>query len=206
MTDAFALLGEERRPWLDPEVLKQRFHEMSGPLHPDRHHGAPEGEREDAGKRYAELNAAYSVLKEPRERLLHLIELETGGRPSDIQRIPPGTMDLFVEVGQMCRDCDEHLRKKSGATSPMLRLQLMQAGLEWADRLGELQEKVRAVGTALGVELEAMNAVWAGAPAVGEPGRSEVLPLERLEQVYRAMSYVSRWMDQLQERVVQLAM
>lgn len=63
MTDAFALLGEERRPWLDPEVLKQRFHEMSGPLHPDRHHGAPEGEREDAGKRYAELNAAYSVLK-----------------------------------------------------------------------------------------------------------------------------------------------
>jgi hypothetical protein len=31
------------------------------------------------------------------------------------------------------------------------------------------------------------------------------LPLERLEQIYRAMSYVSRWMAQIQERVVQLA-
>lgn len=206
MTDAYVLMGEERRPWLDLEILKRRFHEMSGPLHPDRHHGAGEVEREAMGKRYAELNAAYSVLREPRERLLHLIELETGGKPRDIQRIPPGTMDLFVEVGQMCRECDEYLEKKRGVTSPMLRLQLMQAGLEWADRLGELQGKVRAVGAELGVEMEAMNAVWAGAPAVGEAGRVGALPMERLEQIYRAMSYVSRWMDQLQERVVQLAM
>lgn len=206
MTDAYALMGEERRPWLDLEVLKRRFHELSGPLHPDRHHGAAEGEREAMGKRYAELNAVYSVLREPRDRLLHLIELETGERPRDIQRIPPGTMELFVEVGQMCRDCDGYLAKKSGATSPMLRLQLMQAGLEWADRLGELQGKVRAVGEGLGVELAGMNAVWAAAPAVGKAGRVGALPMERLEQIYRAMSYVSRWMDQLQERVVQLAM
>jgi len=51
-----------------------------------------------------------------------------------------------------------------------------------------------------------MNVVWATAPAVGEAGRVGALPMERLEQIYRAMSYVSRWTDQLQERVVQLAM
>jgi hypothetical protein len=32
------------------------------------------------------------------------------------------------------------------------------------------------------------------------------LPLERLEQLYRAMSYVARWTEQVQERIVQLAM
>ena len=205
MTDAFALLGEERRPWLDAEALKDRFQVMSGPLHPDRFHGAAEAEKAAAGERYSGLNTAYQLLKEPRERLLHLLELELGGKPKDIQRIPPGTMDLFVEVGQTCRDCDEFLKKKATATSPILKLQLMQAGMEWMDRLIDLQGRVRAMGDSLSTELNGMNAVWAAAPQVGDPARVAALPLERLEQVYRAMSYVARWTGQIQERVVQLA-
>jgi len=205
MTDAFELLGEERRPWLDAEALKDRFQAMSGPLHPDRFHGAAEAEKAAAGERYSGLNTAYQLLKEPRDRLLHLLELELGGKPKDIQRIPPGTMDLFVEVGQMCRDCDEFLKKKATATSPILKLQLMQAGMEWMDRLIDLQGRVRAMGDSLSAELMAMNAVWAAAPSVGDPARVSALPLERLEQVYRAMSYVARWTGQIQERVVQLA-
>ena len=205
MTDAFALLGEERRPWMDADVLKDRFQAMSGPLHPDRFHGAPEAERTAVGHRYADLNSAYQTLKEPRDRLLHLLELELGGKPKDIQRIPPGTMDLFVEVGQTCRDCDEFLKKKATATSPMLRLQVMQAGMEWTDRLLDLQGRIRAVGDRLGSELSGLNAVWAAAPPLGDANRPAALPLERLEQIYRAFSYVARWTSQLQERVVQLA-
>lgn len=205
MTDAFALLGEERRPWMDADVLKDRFQAMSGPLHPDRFHGAPEAERTAVGHRYADLNSAYQTLKEPRDRLLHLLELELGGKPKDIQRIPPGTMDLFVEVGQTCRDCDEFLKKKAAATSPMLRLQVMQAGMEWTDRLLDLQGRIRAVGDRLGSELSGLNPVWAAAPPVGSGDRPAALPLERLEQIYRALSYVARWTSQLQERVVQLA-
>ena len=33
----------------------------------------------------------------------------------------------------------------------------------------------------------------------------EFLPLDRLEQIYRALSYVGRWTEQIQERAVQLA-
>lgn len=205
MTDAFALLGEARCPWIDADPLKDRFQAMSGPLHPDRFHGAPEAERTAAGHRYADLNSAYQTLKEPRDRLLHLLELELGGKPKDIQRIPPGTMDLFVEVGQTCRDCDEFLKKKATATSPMLRLQVMQAGMEWMDRLLDLQGRIRSVGDTLGSELSGLNGVWSSAPPVGDPGRQAALPLERLEQIYRALSYVARWTSQLQERVVQLA-
>jgi hypothetical protein len=205
MTDCFELLSEARRPWLDEEALKSRFLERSGPVHPDRVHGASEAEREAATARYSELNSAYNRLREPRERLLHLLELEAGAPPGDIQRIPPGTMDLFVEVGQGCRDCDTFLSTRTQQTSPMLKLKAMREGLEWTSRIDALRGKVIAKRDELITELKAMNAVWAQAPAIGDPLRRAALPLERLEQVYRAMSYVARWTGQLDERRIQLA-
>jgi hypothetical protein len=205
-SDAFALLSEPRRPWLEPDALRARFLPLSTPVHPDRVHGASEAEKLAANTRYAELNAAYNTLREPRDRLLHLYELEAGTKPKDIQRIPPGTMDLFVEVGQTCRDADEFLKKKGEAKSPMLRLQLMPAGLEWVDQLQALQGRVNVKRDELISELRQMNAIWDAAPPVGSPERSAALPLERLELIYRAMSYVARWTDQIQERLVQLAM
>lgn len=206
MTDAFALLSEPRRPWLDADVLKARFLPLSAEVHPDRVHSASEAEKAVANARYAELNAAYNTLREPRDRLLHLLELEAGGKPKDVQRIPPGTMDLFVEVGQTCRDTDEFLKQKSTSESPMVKLRLMQEGLDWLDRLQALQGRVNTKRDELITELRQMNAVWEAAPSVGAPERVAALPLERLEQVYRAMSYVARWTEQIQERIVQLAL
>lgn len=206
MTDAFALLSEPRRPWLDADALKSRFLPLSTAVHPDRVHSASEAEKAAANTRYAELNAAYNTLREPRDRLLHLLELEAGGKPKDVQRIPLGTMDLFVEVGQSCRDADEFLKRKSAAESPMLKLRLMQEGLDWLDRLQALQGRVNAKRDEFITELRQLNAVWEAAPAIGSLERAAALPLERLEQIYRAMSYVARWTVQVQERIVQLAM
>ena len=36
MADYFALLDEPRRPWLDPEELKAKFHALTATVHPDR--------------------------------------------------------------------------------------------------------------------------------------------------------------------------
>jgi DnaJ-domain-containing protein 1 len=206
MTDAFALLSEPRRPWVDADALKSRFLPLSAEVHPDRVHSASEAEKAAANTRYAELNAAYNTLREPRDRLLHLLELEAGGKPKDVQRIPPGTMDLFVEVGQDCRAADEFLQRKAGAESPMLKLRLMQEGLDWLDRLQGLQGRVNAKRDEFITELQQLNVVWEAAPAIGAPARPAALPLERLEQIYRAMSYVARWTEQVRERIVQLAM
>src|SRR5690242_19839859 len=129
--DFFSLLGEPRRPWLDAEALKERFLQISTEAHPDRAHSASPLEKESATRRYAELNLAHSTLREPRDRLLHLIELERGEKPSDIQRIPPGTMDLFVEVGQLCRDIDGFLVERGRVSSPMLKVRMFEKGLEW---------------------------------------------------------------------------
>lgn len=205
MTDAFALLGESRRPWLDPDTLKSRFLEFSAPLHPDRFHGASDSDRLAVNHRFAELSAAYNALKEPRDRLLHLLELESGTKPRDVQRIPPGTMDLFVEIGQACRETDEFLKNRVEAPSPMLKLKQLQQSLHWTDRLDTLQKKVFEKQAEIFVELQALNPIWETAPAVGSAVRQTALPLERLEQLYRSMSYVTRWTEQLRERMVQLA-
>jgi hypothetical protein len=204
MTDPFKLLNEPRRPWIDVEVLKQKFLALSNDAHPDRIHSASEADKANATARYSELNAAYNALREPKERLLHLLELESV-RPSDIQRIPPGTMDLFVEVGQLCRDVDAFLAGRANVTSPLLKVKTFQEGMEWTDKLQALQQRVNVRRDELAAELERMNAAWESAPAIGSAERAAVLPLERLEQIYRVLSYIARWSEQIQERTVQLA-
>lgn len=205
MSDFFARLGEERRPWLDPEALKTNFLALSATVHPDRFHGQAVAEREEAGRHYSDVNTAYQALREARSRVLHLLELERGQKPRDIQRIPPGTMDLFVEIGQCCRDADAFLARRQETTSPMLKVALFRQGLDWAAKLQALQARVQERSRTLEEELQALNPVWAAAPPPGDAGRSSVLPLERLEDLYRALCYVTRWQAQIQERMVQLA-
>ncbi len=205
MVDNFILLDEPRRPWLDPDALKTKFLVLSGPLHPDRVHNASEADKLAANQRYAELNAAFNCLKEPRDRLIHLLELELGAKPKDVQKIPPGTMDLFVEVGQTCRDADAFLTEKAKVTSPMLKVQMFEKGMDWTDKLNALQQRINQRRDELLTELKEMNHVWETAPAIASSDRPKVLPVERLEQVYRVFSYIARWTEQIQERVVQLS-
>ena len=205
MVDNFILLDEPRRPWVDPEPLKVKFHALSGAAHPDRVHNASEADKLAANQRYADLNLAFNTLKEPRDRLIHIIELEMGARPKDVQRIPPGTMDLFVEVGQTCRDADAFLAEKDKVTSPMLKVQMFEKGMEWTDKLNALQQTINQRRDELLVELKSLNAVWESAPTIGSSERAAKLPMERLEQIYRVFSYVARWTEQIQERVVQLS-
>jgi curved DNA-binding protein CbpA len=203
MTDNFALLKEPRRPWIDSDLLKQKFLALSSEVHPDRVHNAPPVEKQAAVERYSALNAAYNCLREPKERLRHLLELELGTKPADIQRIPPGMMDAFFEVGRLCKETDAFLAEKAGVTSPLLKVQLFERGQEWTDQLNALQRTINARRDELLLELQAMNPVWESGSPTGSPRAA--LPLERLEQIYRLLGYFSRWSEQLQERVVQLS-
>ena len=81
MTDCFALPAEPPRPWLDADALKAKFLARSAEVHPDRVHSAPEAERAAAQERYTALNAAFNTLREPKDRLQHLLELELGAKP-----------------------------------------------------------------------------------------------------------------------------
>ena len=203
--DYFALLNEPRRPWLDEELLKAKFLELSSEVHPDRIHGAPEEEKQRANQRFADLNSAYHCLREPKTRLQHLLELESGTRPKEIQQIPPETMDLFLEIAQLCRDVDGFLSQRAGVTSPVLKVEMFERSQEWTDKLTAVQRRLNAEREALAAELKQMNPAWEEATASGE-ARSRSLPLGQLQKVGSQLGYLTRWAAQIQERVVQLAL
>ncbi len=160
MTDYFALLGESRRPWIDPETLKTKFLALAPQYHPDRVHAQGEKARQEANQKYAELNAAYQCLSNTRDRLLHLITLEAGAPPRDIQRIPPGTMEYFMEVAQLCKQLDLYLTERKQVTSPLLKVQLFEQGLEWTEKVSALRKKLEGVSSRLEEELKGLNHVW----------------------------------------------
>jgi DnaJ-domain-containing protein 1 len=199
MTDYFALLNEPRRPWLEPELLKEKFLALSARFHPDRVHNLGEAERAAAQERYTELNAAYNSLREPKERLQHLLELELGALPKDVQRIPSDLMDLSLEVGKACREADAFLAEKAKVTSPLLQVTFFERGEEFADPLRRLRQRVNSLDDELTRELQRIDAAWQADAA----RRKALLP--RLEELYRLFSYFARWSAQIQERVVRLS-
>ena len=205
MSDPFALLQEPRRPWLDSEALKTKFFALSAETHPDRFHNASEADKLAATQRYADLNAAYNCLREPKDRLACLIEVESGAPLKDIQRIPPGTMDLFMEVGQVCRDADAFIAERAKVTSPLIKVRFFEKGMEWTDKLNGLQQTIFSKRDALLTELQQLDQLWDAAPPTSSAERKSALPLQRLEEIYRVFSYITRWTTQLQERVVQLS-
>jgi curved DNA-binding protein CbpA len=200
MTDFFALLSEPRRPWLDAAALKQKFLALSSNTHPDKIHSASDTEKSDAAKSFAELNAAYNCLAEPKSRLLHLLELELGAKPKDIQQIPSALADLFANVATTCRNADGFLAEKAKVTSPLLLVQWFERGQEWTEKLNALQQQLNAVREQLMAELKSLDEQWISANG---DARRELLPA--LEELYRLFGYFNRWNNQIQERVVQLS-
>ena len=203
--DNFVLLGLPRQPAPDPESVKTKFLEMSAATHPDRFHHAGAAEQTAATERYATVNAAYNCLREPRSRLVHLLELESGAAPANVQSIPEGAMNLFAETGQTCREADQFLARRGKAVSPLAQAQLFGEGLRQMEKLNALRAQLGLREAEFLAELNRMNAAWDAAPLPGSPMRAASLPLRRLEEIYRLLSYLARWSSQLQERVAQLA-
>lgn len=199
MSDYFALFNEPHRPWLDADLLKQKFLAQSANLHPDKIHSASDDEKNVAAKKFAELNAAYNCLTEPKSRLLHLLELELGAKPKDIQQIPNALADLFAEVAGVCKSTDNFLTEKKRATSPLLQVQFFERGQNWIEQLNSLQKKLNDLREKFLGELKLLDEKW----IADENSRREILP--KLEELYRLFSYFNRWNNQVQERVVQLS-
>jgi len=199
MTDFFALLNEPRRPWFEPEALKAKFLKLAAEMHPDKRHSLSEAEKSPANRRYAELNAAYNCLAEPKSRLQHLLELELGAKPKDVQQIPADLADLFAEVATACRNADAFLSEKGRTSSPLLQVGFFERAQEWIERLNALQKKLNELRGKLAAELKSLDEKWT---TTGANSHAETLP--RLEELYRLFSYFNRGSSQIQERIVQL--
>ena len=89
MTDYFALLGQPRKPWLDPEQLKQKYHELARQSHPDKN-----------------VNEAYRTLADAKSRLQHLLALEGVALSASSNEIPQELTDLFMAIAPALNKID----------------------------------------------------------------------------------------------------
>jgi len=203
MTDYFALLNHPQRPWLDPESLKREFLTRSASVHPDRAHHLADAERDAAHKQYVELNAAYNCLKNPRERLRWLLQIELGSLPQGIQHIPEDLLELSMETGKVCREADGIIQEQRGVTSPLLKVKWFEKSHAQLDKLRQLQQQIGGRREAALGELKEIDVRWNPDPLSNSAEHSA--QLVRLEELYRLFSYFDRWLQQIQERFVELS-
>ena len=81
-------------------------------------------------------------------------------------------------------------------TSPLLQVQLFERGQGGVEKLSALRQSIVLRRDSLLAELAPMNAAW------DTPGNR---PLERLQEIWRLLSFYERWLAQIQERVVKLS-
>jgi curved DNA-binding protein CbpA len=190
MIDYFALLDQPRAPWLDPEKLKQVFHQKTLLAHPD---AAPSGESENS---FAQLNEAYQVLQDPKRRLHHLLDLEGHAPSSSDQAVPQELHDLFPAIGELAQGANVLLEKTRTASNALSRSLLKAQILAMQKETKELREKIQGVSDASLAQLRLVDSRWQNDPA------KEIAALSNL---YFTFAYLTRWSAQLDELAFQFS-
>ncbi|MFN2509592.1 MAG: DnaJ domain-containing protein [Chthoniobacterales bacterium] len=196
MRDCFALLDQPRRPWIDLEKLKQAFHRKTLQEHPDaRPAGAVAGGAENA---FAQINDAYQVLQDPKQRLQHLLQLEGQASASSIDSTPKEAEELFPLVAAALQAAERVVQKRADATNPLSR-SLMEAERLQSERgLGEVLLRLSRLRGEADAELQELDGRWFSA------GKEE--RVGQLQRLYLRYAFVTRWIAQLEEKRTQLAL
>ena len=193
MENHFARLGFEPRPWLDPDLLKSRFLELSATAHPDK----AAAENKSASEReFQALNTAYNTLRNTRTRLLHLLAICGAQKSQHVQNVPPAALQYFNTVAEATNRADALIKRKSAATSPMLKVQLMEEALPQIDALQSLQQKLQQHITAIEETLKQTTNTWREPPTPAL--------LTQLAESAAALGFFERWTAQLHDRTAVL--
>jgi curved DNA-binding protein CbpA len=195
MIDYFALLDQPRAPWLDPEKLKDTYHQKTLQAHPDAQMNRPGAETTDAT--FTSLNEAYQVWQDPKRRLHHLLSLE-GAAPSPTeQTVPDQLHDLFPAVGSLTQRANLLLEKIRATSNALSRSLLKPQILEVQNEAGEVRERIQDLCNTSLADLRRIDTAWATSP--GEQ-------IEALSNLYLAFAYLTRWSTQLDEMTFQLSL
>jgi curved DNA-binding protein CbpA len=195
MTDYFALLDQPRAPWLDPEKLKDTYHQKTLQAHPDAQMSRPDAKATDAT--FTSLNEAYQILQDPKRRLHHLLSLEGAAPSSADQTIPNQLHDLFPTVGALTQRANLLLERIRATSNALSRSLLKPQILEVQNEAAEVRARIQDLFDVSLAELGWINTAWATNPA-GQ--------IEGLSNLYLAFAYLTRWSTQLDEIKFQLSL
>ena len=180
MTDFFAILGEARRPWLDPDGLKEKYHALTARHHPDV---------AGASGDFAEINRAYQTLADPVARLRHLLELESA---IPAQQVPAEIAAFFAPVAETRQAVEAFFKKHTAAASPLAKALLSAGQYETQERVEEMIARLQEKHEALLAQVQQAHAAW-----------SESLP--QLASLWQSLTYTTKWLALLRESLFRLA-
>jgi curved DNA-binding protein CbpA len=195
MIDYFALLDQPRAPWLDPDKLKDTYHQKTFQAHPDAQTSRPGADATDAT--FASLNEAFQVLQDPKRRLHHLLSLQGSAPSSTDQTVPKQLHDLFPTVGALTQRANLLLEKIRATSNALSRSLLKPQILEVQNEAKEVRERIQDLFDVSLAELSRINTAW-----TKNPGEQ----IEDLSNLYFAFAYLTRWTAQLDEMTFQLSL
>lgn len=168
MTDAFAVLGLARRPWVDAEAIQSRYRAL-----------AVESGREGGGPPLSHLNEARRIMEGHGPRLRHLVALEFPNAG------PGGHFEpdwkLFESVGTLSRQVGVWAGRQGGAASAIERAALMSEVRQLRERLREVRGAIEEMAGRLDEAVRSLDRKW-----------PEVSPAELLT-VAGEWTYWQRW-------------
>ena len=194
MTDLFALLDQPRRPWLDPETLREAFHERTLRQHPDAQASGADGSSADAD--FARINEAFQTLSDPKLRLQHLLALAGHASTSRFDSVPANIADLFPAIAQVTQDATRVADKATGATTALSRSLLTGEIVQVRNRIAALLTTLTELKAEADAELQQLDATFA---------EGDEVAMAALQRLYVRYSYLRRWMAQLEEHRTALA-
>ena len=147
--DYFTFFGLPRRLVLDLQDLERRFRDLSRRFHPDYFYNASPAERLASLERSSYLNDAYRALRNPVNRIEHLLAIEglpaaTSEDPSTgsaVGKVPPS---LLEEVFALNEELDEIRElRESGADPAQLRSRLESSRVPIERRRDEHEQQLQ---------------------------------------------------------------
>lgn len=186
MPDHFAALEQPRRPWLDAAALRDSFHRLGAALHPDVAGG-------DAG-RFAALNAAYAVLRDPAARARHLLELEAPAAAASAAP-PPELGGLFMQQAALHQGLAGFLAKRAAAGNALSRALLGADETALRNEMESARAAIESAHERALAGLRTLDDAWLATNAAR---------YTELAAIQARLAFLGKWRTQLREMIFQL--
>jgi curved DNA-binding protein CbpA len=180
MRDHFAVLGEPRQPWLDLEKLDERYRELSLTTHPDRPAAATA-----EGESFGAISEAYRVLKDPKQRIQHLLQLEAR-EPGKDSEVPQSLLPLFSRIGDFIARVTKLWQRRGESQNALSKSVLHAEIVSSQQEVEALLNDARTLLQQAEETTRSLNDSWQSKP-------------EELAKVYSLFGFLTRWIAQLEE-------
>lgn len=192
--DLFAILRETRRPWLDADALKEKFHRLTANHHPD----VAAQNFESSPRDFAEINRAYQTLADLPARLRHLLALEFPEINTRQLPISDELSALFLAISESQQTLVAFLAKQAQASSPLAKALLAPEQFELLETTQQLAARVANRQLEVERGVRELDAHWENAQSEKSTFGTELAAL------YQSSAFLAKWSTQLREVMMKL--